>query len=175
MFRSDNPPGYLCAMSPEQDERHEPTAFALVRNTPEMTAAIAAAYEQLSRGIPGEIEIPITLPIIPARRESELSKSTVPNAKALQCRINALTLFEEGRSCPVGDRICQAFTRFTTSRPANAVLIVSRHRSPRIRTGIRGGRMRYVSAPITHLLPPSWASPPDYRPLRLVPREHHRA
>jgi len=175
MYSPHDPPAYLCTMTAEQDERHEPSAFALVRRTPEMTTAIAEAYDQLSRGMPGEIEIPIVLPLFPARREASLAKSTVPNARALQCTLNVLTMIDDRHSVAVGDRVCAAFAMLTTTRPANAVLIVSRHRPPRIRTCVRGGRTRYVSAPIQQLAPPSWTQRPTCGPLRLVAQEHHRA
>lgn len=174
MFSSQDPPAYLCVMTAEQDERHEPTVFALVRLTAEMMTAIAEAYDQLSRGVPGEIEIPIVLPLLPVRREAALAKSTVPDAKALQCTLNALIWLDDRRSVPVGDRVCAAFAHVSTQRPANAVLIVSRLRPPRIRTSVRGGRTRYVSAPIQQLQPPGWAVRPTSVPLRLVAQEHHR-
>lgn len=160
-------PAYLVAMTHEQDAAAEPTAFGLVRMTPEMQQAIAVAYDQLLCGAPNDIEIPVNLPLLPVRHEKALEHSSVPHARALLSALFSLRYLQDRRSCTAGQKVCGAFDQVTAARPAHAVLIVSRNRPPRLRTGIRGGRTRYVSAPLQQLAPKNWLDRPAPGSLRL--------
>lgn len=153
--------GLLCALNALVSDAEHPTprpAFGLLVLTSALQEAIADAYDQLARGVPGAIEIPLALPIVSAKQERRHVAEAVPNMGMLKASLAMLEL--NGGHFTVGAKVIGAFTAITPPQyRKNAVLQVSRHQAPRIRSDMRGGRHRYISDPIAALELGQWCGP----------------
>lgn len=168
-------PAFLCLMDAmtQTAEDAPPPAYALLSVTPEIQASIDAAYDQMARGLPGGIEIPVAVPTVNARVDGHIKTNPFPKSAMLRAWMAALTLTggaHAGRYS-ANQMIVEAFNHVahTPAKP-NAVLVVSRYQAPRLRTGMRGGRHRYMSQPIAELEPKNWGykTMPGLRPLTAV-------
>lgn len=148
----------LCALNPLLSDADLPpprSTFGLLVINQALREAIADAYDQLSRGVPGTIELPLALPILGARTDRRHVPDAVPNAGLLKATLAMLEL--NGGHFRVGAKTSTAFTSLCSApHRKNAVLQVSRHQAPRIRSAMRGGRHRYISDPLPALEFGSW-------------------
>lgn len=155
--------GFLCALTALVSDAEHPAprpAFGLLVLTPALQEAITDAYDQLARGVPGTVEIPLALPIVSAKQERKHAPEPVPNIGLLKASLTMLEL--NGGHFTVGAKTIGAFNTICAApNRKNAVLQVSRHQSPRIRSDMRGGRHRYISAPIPDLELGHWCGPPQ--------------
>lgn len=168
---SQQPPIYMFSLSPELDKNGEPVAFAMIRITPEIEMAMSAAYEDLSSGVPGSIEIPISAPLAMARCLKHLDRSNIQHAKALECYLTMLTLEDAKGWYKLGVKLAEVFAHFAKApTKPNADIVISRYQAPRLRTRLRGGRHRYTSMPAQPLEPSHWNTKvkPGLRPLYAI-------
>jgi len=161
----------MCALALDASVKEEdPRAFALITMTPALQEQVDSAYEQLACGVSGAVEIPVAVPLVMhpcVLRKLEAEPFTFSSALGAMLHMLCIT----GEYYTVGQKTVDAFMR--VAGPAgrtNAVLIVSRHQPPRLKTLVRGGRHRYSSPPIRQMEPRSWPAKtmPGLRPIAAV-------
>jgi len=165
---------YLCAMWSDDHGREAPVAFSLLKVTEPLQGSVASAYDQLARGIPGDIEIPVVAAVLRGgieRIERQLNQSTVPGAQALLAILVILSLKGERGWFAVSAPMAEAFAMIA-SQPtrSNALLVVNRHAFPTIRSRVSRGRRGSKSLPVEPITPTTWHDRPTPQsfPLRLV-------